>query len=171
MKKKTFLVIAFAIIFFILLGTNVFASSGVAGNVANDVVGAVEGGGEMLRSAGNAVVNGAVTAGDYARDAGNMIVNGTDTAIDAITDNQTLANGIVSSEGVRPTGEGAKNQTQTMTTDNVLSGNNLSSGEFLGIKFSVWMWIVLIIVIIVIIALICKYMKEHDDENDTNDEE
>lgn len=152
MKKKATLGIITAIILTMILGGNAILanSQGLAENVAEDV-------GDSARSIGNGIVNGAVEGAGMVRSASNTVVNGVDQGIEATKD-------------IAPVGEEAKNQTQTMTTEGNLADtrDNLSSRTFLGINFSIWMWIILIIVIIVIIVLICRYMKQHDDEEDNH---
>ncbi len=155
--KKTVLITILTIVFFAICSTGVLATGR---QIGNDIAGTAEDVGDGMRQMGNGVVDGMQDAAGMARDAGNGIVNGVDTTM------QRTGN------TVRDMGESAKNQSQTMTTDNTLSGNdNWQSAKFLGISFSVWMWIILIIVIIIIVVLICKYMKEHDDNGHDRDDD
>lgn len=159
MNKKMLIITAISLFIFGLLSTFSFATenSGVVGNVAGDAVNTVVDGGQMV---GNAVEDGA----DMINDGANMIDDS------MAREGNMIENGVTNSQTLNDIGGDAKNATETMTTDGLLSGNNLSGSQFLGINLSVWLWIILIIIIIVVIILICKYMQNHDENNDEDDE-
>lgn len=157
--KKTVFIAILSVVCALVFSSMVPAIQATARQIGNDIAGTAEDVGDGMRQMGNGIVNGVQNGADMARDAGNHVVNGVDNAMDR------------TNNGIRTAGEDAKNQTQTMTTDNTLSDNNWQSSKFLGISLSVWMWIVLIIVIIIIIVLICKYMKEHDDNTHDRDDD
>ncbi len=158
MNKKVLIITAISIFIFGLLSTFSFATEngGVVGNVVSDATNVVEDGSQMV---GNVVKDGA----DMVSDGVNMVDN------TMATEGNMIENG-VNSQTLNDMGGDAKNATETMTTDGLLSGNNLSENKFLGINLSVWLWIILIVIIIVIIILICKYMQNHDEDNNEDDE-
>ncbi len=158
MTKKVLIITAISIFIFGLLSTFSFATedSGVVGNVVSDAANVVEDGGQMV---GNAVKDGA-----------DMVSNGVNMIDDTMTTEGNMIENGVNSQTLNDMGGDAKNATDTMTTDGLLSGNSLSENKILGISLSVWLWIILIIIIIVVIILICKYMQKNDDNNDVDDE-
>ena len=143
MKKKALIITAISILVIVFFSTFSFATSddGIVGNV-------VEG------------------AGNMARDAGEMVANVAEDGMDMIDNGAEMIENGVDSQGLNDIGGDAKNATETMTDNGLLSGN-----QFLGMKVSVWLWIILIIIIIVVIVLICKYMQKHDDQDNDDDEE
>ena len=158
MTKKVLIITAISIFIFGLLSTFSFATedSGVVGNVVSDATNVVQDGGQMV---GNAVKDGA-----------DMVSDGVNMIDDTMTTEGNMIENGVNSQTLNDMGGDAKNATETMTTDGLLSGNSLSENKILGISLSVWLWIILIIIIIVVIILICKYMQKNDDNNDVDDE-
>ena len=167
MNKKMLIITAISIFILCSLCTFSFATerSGVVGNVASDAAGVVENGGQMV---GNAVENGGQMIGNAVEGGTDMIKDGANIVDDTMTgEGNMIENGVTTgSQALNDIGGDAKNATETMTTDGLLTGNNLSGQEFLGVNLSTWLWIIVIIIIIVVIVLICKYMQKHDDNED-----
>ena len=157
MHKKIFIISVLSILIICLISNIAFATSvgNMVENTVSDGVTAVEDGKDMV--------------GNVMRTEGSMIENGIDNVENVI--DKGLTNGIINSQTVDDIGNGAKNVTESITTGNVFSGNSSSGYTILGLKLSVWIWIILIIIFIVIISLICKYMKDHNDNNDDEDDE
>ena len=159
MNKKILIITAISIFTLCLLCNFSFATenSGVVGNIVSDATNVVKNGGQMV---GNAVEGGA-----------EMINDGTNMLEDSMTkEGNMIENGVTDTQTLNDIGGDAKNATDTMTDNGVLSGNSLSRYKFLGINLSVWLWIVLIIIIIVVIILICRYMQKHEGNDDEDDE-
>lgn len=166
MSKKMSIIAAISILLICLISNFSFATSGnggVVGNAYDDATSAINDGGQMV---GNAAADGARMVGNVVDDGADMVQNGMNDLEGGAMDGERDA-----TQTVNEVGGDAKNATQTMTDQNVLSGGFMSGGQFLGINSSVWLWIIIIIIIIVVIVLICRYMQNHDNDNDNNDDE
>ena len=171
MYKKMSIIATISILILCLISSIAFATSGTVTDGMDDASNSLQNDGRMV---GNMVQDDGQIAGNIARDGADAVGDAVEDGYNTLTqnmmdENTPVANGIIDSQTLNDVGEDAKNATDTMTTDNVLTNNNMLSGEFLGISLSVWMWILLIIIIVAVIIIVCKYMKDHDDYKDDDE--